>query len=91
MVGVVKKFMNAGLVPDYSTSTEYMKNMNAVCTVQALSNLMKLAEIISDSYARRKYESPALQCYIQGRIDGVNEIYQYIQDVATAIEENFVE
>ncbi len=62
-----------------------------VCTVQALSNLMKLAEIISDSYARRKYESPALQGYIQGRIDGVNEIYQYIQDVATAIEENFVE
>jgi hypothetical protein len=78
-------------VPDYSTSTEDMKNMNAVCTVQALSNLMKLAEIISASYARRKYESPALQCYIQGRIDGINEIYQYIQNIVTATEEDFVE
>ena len=52
--------------------------MNTVRTEQILSNLMKLAEIISASYAKHKYESPALQCYIQGRIDGISEICQYL-------------
>ncbi len=56
-----------------------MTNMNVVRTEQILSNLMKLAEIISASYAKRKYESPALQCYIQGRIDGISEICQYLR------------
>ena len=48
---------------------------------------MKLAEIISASYAKHKYESPALQCYIQGRIDGISEICQYLRITVKEIGE----
>ncbi len=76
-------FLNFSPNGFYVSGWKLLMNMNAVRTEQILSNLMKLAEIISASYAKRKYESPALQCYIQGRIDGINEMRQYIQNVAT--------